>query len=378
MGRKEKRKDLGCGVNAKSVAKYNLDGREPRKKRHKSSGNNNGGDVAAAAPPVQIDNDLSSEDHGVDFNDIEIERAESPAAEEDHDPVVISFSTSENGVQNAINALELNLDRRKIPFDADDFILGCEAFTKQSLCELLVSFERSTLHEEKARIEFRKLLFGILSRCRTTELLPLRLLPSGHVQSRMEDYCQFTSDHQYLRFDCCPCDGTVYHTQRWDALQCGKCKAYRYHPCSRCGELEFCSHMEKRTPMKSVHYRPIKLIIKQLLQFDSFRQCLNYVHMTDNASSGIYSDVTNGRGILRHKKYHFDRNSGRHTEEADEETVFILLSLSYDGAQIHRSKASPFYPIMIQILNLPPSFRKKFGLGMFFLSVLTSHEGISL
>jgi hypothetical protein len=51
------------------------------------------------------------------------------------------------------------------------------------------------------------------------------------------------------------------------------------------------------------------------------------------------------------------------------------LSEFYDGAQKYKWKHSSFYPFFIGILNLPPSYRGKLGVGLFLISLFRSKAG---
>ena len=52
--------------------------------------------------------------------------------------------------------------------------------------------------------------------------------------------------------------------------------------------------------------------------------------------------------------------------------VNILLGQFYDGCAIFKKRYSVFWPLNIIILNLPPSYRIKLGIGMFLISVFTA------
>jgi hypothetical protein len=55
--------------------------------------------------------------------------------------------------------------------------------------------------------------------------------------------------------------------------------------------------------------------------------------------------------------------------------VNLLISSFYDGVQVFHRKFSDFWPLMITILNLPPSLRNKIGVGMFLLTMMSSAQG---
>jgi hypothetical protein len=51
--------------------------------------------------------------------------------------------------------------------------------------------------------------------------------------------------------------------------------------------------------------------------------------------------------------------------------VLLVISIFYDGAQLYKSKVSDFSPLLMTIMNLPPSYRK-LGSGSFIISFSTS------
>ena len=51
--------------------------------------------------------------------------------------------------------------------------------------------------------------------------------------------------------------------------------------------------------------------------------------------------------------------------------VLLVISTFYDGAQIYKTKVSNFSPLMMTIMNLPPTYRK-LGTGSFLVSFSTT------
>ena len=52
--------------------------------------------------------------------------------------------------------------------------------------------------------------------------------------------------------------------------------------------------------------------------------------------------------------------------------INILIGQNYDGCQVYVKKCSSFWPHTVSILNLPPSYRTKLGIGTFLMGVLTT------
>jgi hypothetical protein len=57
--------------------------------------------------------------------------------------------------------------------------------------------------------------------------------------------------------------------------------------------------------------------------------------------------------------------------------INIIIGQFYDGCQIYKKKHTSFWPLVISILNLPPSYRTKMGIGMFLMGIFTSKTGSS-
>ena len=155
------------------------------------------------------------------------------------------------------------------------------------------------------------------------------------------------------------------------------CDIYRWTPCTVCKKQERCSHVDNRIPRFQFQYRPIICVILELLkQGEGFLSLLNYINLDDRKQKKMYSDIMDSRvvgeqlgqmEILYASKY-----NGRSECPI---MVNIVIDLNYDGAQIYKSKCSYFYPLLISILNLPPTYRKELGVGMFMLSLFTLPQG---
>jgi hypothetical protein len=55
--------------------------------------------------------------------------------------------------------------------------------------------------------------------------------------------------------------------------------------------------------------------------------------------------------------------------------INILLGQFYDGCAVFKNRVSVFWPYNIIILNLPPNYRVKLGIGMFLISIFTGITG---
>lgn len=50
--------------------------------------------------------------------------------------------------------------------------------------------------------------------------------------------------------------------------------------------------------------------------------------------------------------------------------IYLVLSFFYDGIQLYKSKVSKFSPALLTIMNLPPHFRNRFGIGILIIDVV--------
>jgi predicted RNA-binding Zn-ribbon protein involved in translation (DUF1610 family) len=179
-----------------------------------------------------------------------------------------------------------------------------------------------------------------------------------------------TDYEPFLSFDVCrKCDDYVYAGDTNHDDKCGNCGQHRYYPCSRCRKVGKCSHNDRR-PHKVLHYRPVLTILRNLFKCRSFCDALEYKHL--DSQSGYVTDIMDSKLAKTHLRemhqFHQHRQDARRG-------IFLLLQLSFDGAQVFTTRTSKFNPLILGILNLPPSFRKIVGVGMFVLSISTSSEG---
>lgn len=171
---------------------------------------------------------------------------------------------------------------------------------------------------------------------------------------------------------CSNCNESVFVNQKRED-RCTNCNFPRFKPCARCQAPGLCSHYSSRTPHAILQYRSLTSILKHLVTFESFLSALNF--NDPSKSKGFVNDLMDTPIAMKHlsemKLIHDSRRAS--CEEA--KPVYLLLQTAYDGAQVHKSKVTKFSPMMVCILNLPPSYRKLNGVGMFVLSIFTGNEG---
>lgn len=213
------------------------------------------------------------------------------------------------------------------------------------------------LREETLKNEFIKCISKIIPNCKET------VISLSKFQHQVASVASF---------DCCPCDKTVY-VESNTADQCSKCKAYRFTACKTCGSYDYCTHIN-RTAVKSLQYRPIISILRNLVSFPTFLNALCYTDPTSGVE-GFVCDVMDSAVALSHLTEMRRSHSSRLDGAKNLRPIYILLQNAWDGAQVFKSKTSKFYPLVLTILNLPPSLRKIHAVGMFVLSLFTGSEG---
>jgi hypothetical protein len=137
--------------------------------------------------------------------------------------------------------------------------------------------------------------------------------------------------------------------------------------------------------VKLLYYRPIIPLICELLEFPDFVRALNYKYFKtppppppDGADEDefCYEDVSDGRNFKKHMN-EMDENFIKNEEKYESTLIKInlLISQFYDGIQVFHKRYKSFWPLMITILNLPPSIRNKIGVGMFLITMFSGVQG---
>ena len=178
-----------------------------------------------------------------------------------------------------------------------------------------------------------------------------------------------------ISFDVC-INGCMVYTDS-TLRQCEYCQKHRFTPCTVCRQhnktqydplsKDICQH-ENRIPFKQLKYRSITLLLVELLKFDSFRQLIKYKwgNSSLNETHDISDRNTYSNNLEEMHQTFEDYCQSNKSHKVVE--VNILLSWFYDGIQLFNKKSSTFQPLLLTILNLPPSIRHEIGKGTFLLS----------
>ena len=212
-------------------------------------------------------------------------------------------------------------------------------------------------------------------------------LSCGVLKSTVHEYSRKST--RYVAVDQCECDRYVYVGINNQFL-CPKCGKNRFRPCKRnqCsgnGETN-CEHLRSVNgdgiSYKQLFYRPLLVLISDLLRTPNFLCSLRYEredkHLpSDHQSERIYSDLMDGNEVQHHLSEmhlrYIDWSQSK-PERSNSEEVSLVLSEFYDGGQLFKSKTYNFWILMTQILNLPPTFRGKLGIGMFLSAIYSGRH----
>jgi hypothetical protein len=198
-------------------------------------------------------------------------------------------------------------------------------------------------------------------------------------------------DLSIMFFDCCPNGDHVYvfdekdsHQTRCPNILCG---AERYNKCtypncpSAYSSCENHYHQNYKTPKKEIGFRSVIMLLHDLCSSKLFRGLIKYNSLKEKYSSrseNMYSDVMQSPHVLKHLREmatNREDNILLPPDERDRNKIIVPIDLIlmeyYDGAQLFKSTVKEFVPLMISILNLPPTLRKVVNLGMFTISIFT-------
>jgi|APCry1669189000_1035189.scaffolds.fasta_scaffold03200_3 hypothetical protein len=206
------------------------------------------------------------------------------------------------------------------------------------------------------------------------------LLNENNAVSLVESYD--TKVSRFVQFDQCFNDCFVYAGDNKEFFICPICNEIRFRPCCRSlckGRGRFdCSHLKDNDGVayKQLFYRPILLLITDLIQTGHFLTALNYKrisHLKDEFQEKSYTDFMDGEIAIKHLQSmdeNFVQWKIKNRDNCDDAiSVPLLLSEFYDGGQLFKSFASNFWVLLTQILNLPPTYRGKLGIGMFVQAI---------
>ena len=207
-------------------------------------------------------------------------------------------------------------------------------------------------------------------------------LDECNAESTVDRYDMKTA--RFLQIDQCFNDCFVYAGDNLKLFSCPVCNEVRFRPCCRTtckgrGRSD-CDHFIKQgvadgVAYKQMFYRPLLILIADLLKTPHFITALNYERKFHGPQENdAFADFMDGEIAKTHLES-MNSNFLDWKQKQDERrqstcvSVPLLLSEFYDGGQLFKSKVNDFWALLTQFLNLPPTYRGKLGIGMFVQAI---------
>jgi hypothetical protein len=189
--------------------------------------------------------------------------------------------------------------------------------------------------------------------------IPIKISSNLNCSSDINKYSKKVQ--RILEFDSCPMGCCIFVGKYAQNIHCPnpKCSADRYRSLGG-------------TSIKKVYYRPIKPLIYQLMHTTGFLLALNYDYI--KTSENEFRDIMCG---TEPQKQLMEMSEQFKKKKLSNKVipVNLIFGLFYDGVQVFKHKVTSFWPLSIMILNLPPTYRTKLGVGIFLLSLITLKNG---
>jgi hypothetical protein len=257
-------------------------------------------------------------------------------------------ATAENSLwKKALEALEdLEMYRERIKTTNAELIYPGASFTKDQCADILITLLQDHTKDYKTEMAFMRAL-SLLFPSNKGFNLPISLNRKSF----------FTSD-LYKRTDASV--GVISYE-----ICCNerRCMVFEDESLTECTLCQTAKH-PTRIATNIASYRPLTTIIYRLLSTKRFLDALNYTNK-GHTTNDYMRDIKDGDNYKKHivemkSKYQEALRIDNSLVE-----VNILLSEFYDGVKITESTYVPFFPLVLAIINLPPTFRMSVGKGMF-------------
>jgi hypothetical protein len=249
--------------------------------------------------------------------------------------------------KKVLEALEdLEMYRERIKTTNVELIYPGASFTKDQCADILITLLQDHTKDSKTEMAVMRTLSLLFPSSKGFNL-PISLNRKAF----------FTSD-LYKRTDASV--GVVNYEICCNEKRCMVFEDESLTACTLCHKAKH----PTRIATNIASYRPLTTIIYRLLSTKRFLDALNYTnkgHTTRNHMRDI-KDGDNYKKHINEMQSHY-QEALRIDDSLVE--VNILLSEFYDGVQITNSTYVPFFPLVLAIINLPPTFRMSVGKGMF-------------
>ena len=193
---------------------------------------------------------------------------------------------------------------------------------------------------------------------------PVRIGKNNSCFSNMDTFKE--PELPFLKFHICPLFCTAFVGTFEQLTSCPYCDSPRFTNRS--------DQIDSGTPLATISYRPLLFLFYELLKMKGFLPLFLHEYKKPSFNSKYkYMDVSDGIAYTRTLKEMEDNFKTLHPDNEENKPIMInfVLSQFLDGVQIWKKKVAHFAPYLINVLNLPPTYRGKLGLGMFLISLIT-------
>lgn len=203
--------------------------------------------------------------------------------------------------------------------------------------------------------------------------LPVRVTQRGRTVSTCNDYVAPIARDVW--FPICQNSCCVFVGQLSQLENCPECNAERFRPCWRapCKTAGRCGcRLSDRMECKSINYRPLIPLLLRLMEKPSFRCALKFAMPHRD---GVVADILQGSVAQEALDAMHRRFNTKCPRDGSVQEISLVLSEFYDGANVYKRRQVSFWPLLVSILSLPPSYRNRVGVGTFLLSLFTAQGG---
>lgn len=183
----------------------------------------------------------------------------------------------------------------------------------------------------------------------------------GALKSSLAAYSSPRAHRLYLEIEVCKRGCHVFGERGFNIAQ---------RACPRCNMPRYTEMEGKDVPSETIHYKPLIPLLEELLEHEMFVQAIQH-SFVPSFHDGVIGDLLHGKEIKR--QLTMMRNNFKRKQHGMPSAIpiDIILAEFWDGAQIHSTVITKFYPVFISLNSLPPSMRGVLGVGTFLLALDT-------
>jgi len=226
-------------------------------------------------------------------------------------------------------------------------------------------------------------VLSVIHDCAPGLLLPIKVVEkSGVVQLKLDDYVG--KDWRSIKVDVCPVGCTVYTGVNAKSIQCAECSMMRYTPCYRkshkggvksrgaifCDPSDGIHGVNHRAVNENYYYRPIIPLFQELIEWciENGIDLFSFEKTRYQKDRELHDiiDAPQAQENLEEMQKSFEEKAK--TTPGLRQFSF-LLSEFYDGGTLFKRNSISVWPLIMSILNLTPSERLSYGIGLFLVAL---------